>query len=117
MASTVNLLLKANSKFVTNELANKIENSVKQSNCWVVEKLTSDNGMQFKIKVFTDKLEKLYLQLHEAGLDLVEGSAEMITNASNQYSVFRDIEITLIVNEIPIQLADNELMQIVGKIL
>ncbi len=117
MASTVNLLLKASSNFVTDELTNRIENSVKQSSCWVVEKLTSDNGIQFQIKAFTDKLEKLYLQLHDTGLDLVEGSAEMISNASNQYSVFRDIEITLVVNEIPIQLADNEMMQIVGKVL
>jgi hypothetical protein len=117
MASTVNLLLKASSNFVTDELTLKIENSVKQSGCWVVNKLTYDNMIQFQIKVFTDKLEKLYMHLNDAGLDLVKGSAEMISNASIQYSVFRDIEITLIVNEIPIQLTDNEVMQIVGKVL
>jgi hypothetical protein len=50
-------------------------------------------------------------------LELVEGSAEMIKNASNQYSVFRDIEITLVVSEPPNQIIDEEFALIAGKVL
>ncbi len=117
MATTVNLLLKASANFVSDELINRIENGVKQSSCWVKEKLTSENGLQIQIKAFTDKLEKLYMQLHDSGLELVEGSAEMIENASTQYSVFRDIEVTLVINESPVQLVDSEFVQIAGKVL
>lgn len=117
MATTVNLFLNASVNFVTDELINRIENGVKQSSCWVKEKLSSDDGLQIKIKAFTEKLEKLYQQLHDSGIELVEGSAEMIKNASTQYSVFRDIEVTLVINETPIQLADGEFAHIAGKVL
>jgi hypothetical protein len=117
MATTVNLLLKASTNFISDDLINRIENGVKQSSCWIKKRLNSENELHFQIKAFTDKLEKLYMQLHDSGLELVDGSAEMIKNASTQYSVFRDIEITLVVSEPPNQIIDEEFALIAGKVL
>jgi hypothetical protein len=117
MATTLNLLLKASANYMSDELIYRIENGIKQSSCWVKEQLNSENELHFQIKAYTDKLEKLYMQLQEIGLEFVYGSTEMIKNASNQYSVFRDIEITLVVNETPNQITDNVFAFIAGKVL
>ena len=117
MATTVNLFLNASVNFVSDELITRIENGVMQSSCWIKDRLTSENELHFQIKAFTDKLEKLYMQLHDCGLELVDGSAEMIKNASTQYSVFRDIEITLVVSEPQNQIIDEEFVLIAGKVL
>ncbi|MBP9187143.1 MAG: hypothetical protein KBE91_03285 [Bacteroidia bacterium] len=98
MSQTVNIIIKGYSNLLNQEVAEQIEYRIKQSSCWVLEKHTIDNGMNFKIKAFADKLEKLYNNLQEAGLTLAEGSEEKILNAAQQYSVFRDIEITLELN-------------------
>lgn len=101
MSTKVNLLLKANTNTLTESLAKDVENAISKSCCWVLGKLSAENGLQFQIKAFSEKLEKLQYELMNSGIELAEDTGAMISNAASQYSVFRDIEITLIVNEIP----------------
>lgn len=101
MSTTVNLLLKANTNSLNESLAKSVENAISKSCCWVVEKLSAENGLQYQIKALSDKLEKLHDELLNSGIEMAEDATAMISNAATQYSVFRDIEITLVVNEIP----------------
>lgn len=107
MTTTVNLLLKANATTLSSQLYSELEKAVSNSSCWTLEKKASVNGIQLRIKAYSDKLEKLHDALLRTGIDLQDGAAEMMQNAANQYSVFRDIEVMLIVNEIPL---NDELM-------
>lgn len=117
MSTTVNLAIKANTLQVTEDLIEKIESSIKQSSCWVIDTFKADHGIQYRIKAFSDKLEKLYDQLCTTGLELFEGSEKMLENAAGQYSVYRDIEITLVVNEIPQNLSNSTLIQLAGGVI
>jgi tRNA A37 threonylcarbamoyltransferase TsaD len=101
MSSKVNLLLKANTNVISDTLAQNVENAISKSCCWVLGKLSAENGLQFQIRAFSEKLEKLQYELTNTGIELAEDAGAMISNAASQYSVFRDIEVTLIVNEVP----------------
>lgn len=101
MSTTVNLLLKANTNTLNEALAKNVEQAISKSSCWVLGKLSAENGLQYQIKAFSEKLEKLQQELVNSGIELAEDATAMISNAASQYSVFRDIEVTLIVNEIP----------------
>lgn len=101
MSTTVNLLLKGSTNTLNESLAKNIEQAVSKSSCWVLGKLSAENGLQYQIKAFTEKLEKLQYELVNSGVELAEDATAMISNAATQYSVFRDIEVTLIINEIP----------------
>lgn len=105
MSTTVNLLLKANTNSLNDALAKNVEQAISKSCCWVLGKLSAENGLQYQIKAFSEKLEKLQHELVNSGIELAEDTSAMISNAASQYSVFRDIEITLIVNEIPFKAA------------
>ncbi|MES2691054.1 MAG: hypothetical protein V4658_11665 [Bacteroidota bacterium] len=105
MSTTVNLLLKANTNNLNEALAKNVEQAISKSCCWVLGKLSAENGLQYQIKAFSEKLEKLQHELVNSGIELAEDATAMISNAASQYSVFRDIEITLIVNEIPFKAA------------
>lgn len=102
MTTTVNLLLKASVTPLSSNLLTELEKAVSNSSCWTLEKRASANGIQLRIKAYSDKLEKLYDALVKTGIELQERALLMMQNAANQYSVFRDIEVVLIVNEVPL---------------
>lgn len=107
MSKTVQILIIAYTSLLTEDLLVQVENSIKQSSCWVIEKLTVETGLTFRITAFADKLEKLYHNLQKVGLTLAEGSHEIVANASQQYSVFRDIEVTLQLNQLAVATENN----------
>lgn len=101
MTNTVNLLFKAHVSSFTSDIIPAVERAITNSSSWVIEKKTSDNGLSVHVKTYTEKLEKLQYELETAGLELDEQVSAVVANAANQYSVFRDIEVTLVVNEVP----------------
>jgi hypothetical protein len=105
MSTTVNLQVKACANQLNDSLNTQIQQAISKSCCRVVGKLNAENGLQFQIKALSDKLEKLSDELSKSGINLTQEAASMLKNASTQYSVFRDIEITLSVQQNPTQAA------------
>lgn len=96
MISTVKLSIEAIASNTGKDLVNVIHHAAINSVSHVIDmKQASENMLQFTIQTTSDKLETLCHRLVGTGLLLKDNAIDILMNAANQYSLYRDIHLDL----------------------
>jgi hypothetical protein len=101
MINTVKLSIEAVASNTGKDLINVIEHATRNSVSYVAEmKQASETLLQFTIHTTSDKLEGLCHRLAGTGLLLKDNATDILMNAANQYSLYRDIHLHLHVHSL-----------------
>lgn len=95
MAEKVVLKFDAQSAELNKEFISKIDLAIVNSVCRTLKCKTDRHLIEYVISVTSDKIIKLYDMLLQAGIEFSENYTSIVHNASTQYSVFREIELEL----------------------
>jgi len=96
MINTVKLSIEAIASNTGKDLVNVIEHATRNSVSYVTDmKQASETMLQFTIQTTSDKLECLCHRLVGTGLLLKDNAVDILMNAANQYSLYRDIHLDL----------------------
>lgn len=98
MTNTVKLSIEALSASQGNDLITAVDQAATNSIGKVID-IThlSEAALRFTIQTTADKLEQLSYGLSAIGLSLKQEACDVLINASNQYSLYRDIHLNLLV--------------------
>ncbi len=96
MTETVKLSIEALSASQGSDLISAVEQAATNSIGKVID-ITHIPGdvLRFTIQTTADKLEQLSYALSNMGLSFKQGAADVLHNAANQYSLYRNIHLNL----------------------
>ena len=98
MTEPLNLSIEALSASHAGALISAVEKATLNSIGKVVDiKHISEDAIRFSIQITADKLDQLSYALLNCNLSLKHGAEDVLQNVANQYSLYRDVNLNLLV--------------------